>query len=364
MLFSPYLGTGAGRDPQLGDTEPSVRSALRLEDDESYAKRSRRPSSKVEGDISALVGGVQRTMIPPHVLSTIRASTVVSSETGRSYVNNGRVNILHKDGAPDIDALPHELGHAADPGLNDDLSQNADWYKRDPKDPDGNRWLVQAGRPDPREEGIADGFADRFTRLSTASGTPDATATLHADTGYTKGFSGFRDQHARAAYVASRAHASSSDFGHAEIPGKQSLIRGTSLDRGSGSRSITTIKKSGRVTSVGRDWVDLRRSELLKDSTPDKMLVGYMAHENPHVVPHLQAAGLGKAVDVGLSLYRDSHPPRPHPVEFKAGEDAVSARRESGRGAQARALTGWDRAGDRPNTAGHDSPLFKDRSRR
>jgi hypothetical protein len=341
LLFSPYTGTGAAADPTLPDYDRPIRAGLGMGDTERYAKRAKVSTDKAEQHIAGAVNAVKQTMIPRSTIDKGFGSVTVKPERGRSYAGTGFTHILHTDSGPDWAALPHEMGHMQDPGVDDHLSQNSDWLK--PTKQEG-RYAVQKGRPDPRSEGVADAFADRASRLGSAFDSVDSMKSLHSSTGYSTEFSGWKDQHGKAAYVASRVLSTAG----VEIPERDALVNdvkdpaprwtdGVAIEKG--NRSV-----SQRRVSIHPD--DQRRNAMLSSSTPNKVLVGWAAHEHPGVIQHLEAQGLGKAVKTGLDAYRSANPPKPHAVTLATGAEGNLSRGQFRQRRHAAALDKWAAAGE------------------
>lgn len=355
MLFSPWVGTGVGRDPALGpDHDAAIRSALKLDDTAKYMKSFGRTDTQAASDAEMLVNAVKRTSIPRSVIDTRQVRAGIVNATGRSNADNSTINILHQDGVPDVGSLAHEMGHTFDGALGDEYSQRRSWLKVSKRGEDD--FDVQGPRPDPREEGIADGFADRFTRLASARATPESMGEMHKSTGYSTEFSGFKDKAGKALYAAVRAHASSQDIPSEGVESRDTLV-GLSGITGSHDdsefRRVQTNQRSGKTATVRSDYVTgtvLNRGELMAASTPNKLLLGHMAHTYPHIVPTLEAQGFGKDVQKSLDLYRSSVPPVPHDVELKTGEDANLSRQQFRKEQHGRALSNWESARSRPNT--------------
>jgi len=363
MLFSPHVGTGEGGDPAVF-TRDRAEQALGTSVGRLTARR-RNPLTpdQAEAEVGALTGELARTSMPPHVMDALAATKVhtrINSSGERSNYDSGIVTINHMRGRPDVSALTHELGHALDPHVQSDaLDQRAGRWLKQNKD---GHWMLQANRPDPRGEGVADGFADRFQRLASSQVAPGEVADMHTKGvdihSYGSGFSGFKDKASKAAYSAVRAHTAAGDLHAAEaIPSREDLLVKAGMGPSSGwqTKTLQVMEKKGRSVRWAPEWVtgeDQWRNEMIDKSTGNSMLVGHLAHEHPHVQPVLEAGGFGKEMQKGLSLYREKFPPVPHAVELSMGDQGALSRTNHGKMRQARALDSLAEAteSERPNT--------------
>lgn len=112
-------------------------------------KRSHDATESMHGIISG-------SKLPNDLISLLSGRTTVKPLSGRNgeyYPDDGTININEED---DESTLLHEMGHRADNRLM--ALERPDHYERNNPNSTG------AAFPNPREEGIAEGFADRYLR--------------------------------------------------------------------------------------------------------------------------------------------------------------------------------------------------------
>lgn len=201
--------------------------------------------------------------------------------------------------------MTHELGHAMDVNISDRLTHRGDYVLSpgrithwiDPSQP-GRRWEGGtakwhrgAGRTpvrgaditaiaDPMEEAVADAFADRYTRykgqFSDTLANPEARVRDFARTGYSTGYSGWKNDLHRALYVATRYHTALSDDQAQQIPSRESLL-----------------KALPKEESRGINKMDMNINEYL--DTANKLALGHIWHHMPHIRGVVRQAGYEKA---------------------------------------------------------------------
>lgn len=218
---------------------------------------------------------------------------IVGHEGSQEEVIPARV--IYEKGKDGIDeeSLVHELGHHFDPNVNDPYNQRSSrWIK--------NKWVN--GRPDPAQEGVADGFAfahniqKDVSRELLEQGKTDKSFSNY---GYSTTFSGFANNTSKALYAAMAAHTAANpridDL--TQVPSRESLYN-----------KYKQIKP--RIDSKGR------RLSIESESTPESrhiantLLLGHMYDNHDHVRNTLHDLGLGKAGLDAHKFYKENDPTR------------------------------------------------------
>lgn len=202
--------------------------------------------------------------------------------------------------------MTHELGHAMDPNISETITHRGTYetspgrilYWVDPNEPGGTKYYGRAkhyrssglrpirGTPntasaDPIEEAVADAYADRYTRYK--GQFTDTLADVEGRvrdfkrTGYTVGYSGWKNDLHRALYVATRYHTALSDDQPQQIPSREAVLKGLPKSE----------SKNVRKVNMGSD------NEYL--DTVNKLVLGHMWHHMPHIRGVIKQAGYEKA---------------------------------------------------------------------
>lgn len=200
--------------------------------------------------------------------------------------------------------MTHELGHAMDPNMSNNITHRGSYeispgrirYWTDEKQP-GSRFFGSAkyhraaGRKpvrdapdtasaDPIEEAVADAYADRYTRYK--GQFTDTLANVEGRvrdfqrTGYTVGYSGWKNDLHRALYVATRYHTALSDDQPQQVPSRDAVLKGLPKSE---SRSIEKFNMGSN------EYLD----------TANKLVLGHMWHHMPHIRGVIKQAGYEKA---------------------------------------------------------------------
>ena len=191
-------------------------------------------------------------------------------------------------------SLIHELGHHFDPNLSDNFNQRdkVNYVKR------RGRSVETPGRPDPAQEGVADGFTIAHVRHKNkdrAMHEQGETGKLLHEHGYTTDFSGFANNTSKALYAAMAAHTAAypriDDI--KEIPSRTSLHKQYYPEK---------AKNVGYIGGIQNDPVERHNANVL--------LLGYMYDNHEHVRKTLDSLGLSKAGMDAHKFYKDNDPKR------------------------------------------------------
>ena len=191
-------------------------------------------------------------------------------------------------------SLIHELGHHFDPNLGDTFNQRdkVNYVKR------RGRSVETPGRPDPAQEGVADGFTIAHVRNKDkyrAMHEQGETGKLLHEHGYTTDFSGFANNTSKALYAAMAAHTAAypriDDMN--EIPSRASLHM---------QYYPKKAKNVGYIGGIQNDPVERHNANVL--------LLGYMYDNHEHVRKTLDSLGLSKAGMDAHKFYKDNDPKR------------------------------------------------------
>ena len=213
---------------------------------------------------------------------------IVGHESSHEEVIPGYVT--HKRGKDAIaeESLVHELGHHFDPNLDDLYNQRSShtWIK--------NRLV--SGRPDPAQEGVADGFAyahvikKDVSRELLEQGKTDKSFSTY---GYSTKFSGFANNTSKALYAAMAAHTAANpridDL--TQVPSRESLY------------NKHTQTKPRRRGAIGDNTPEARH-------IANTLLLGHMYDNHEHVRKTLHDLGLGKAGLDAHKFYKENDPTR------------------------------------------------------
>jgi hypothetical protein len=213
---------------------------------------------------------------------------IIEHESSHEEVIPGYVT--HKRGKDAIaeESLVHELGHHFDPNLNDLYNQRSSytWVK--------NRLV--SGRPDPAQEGVADGFAyahvikKNVSRELLEQGKTDKSFSTY---GYSTKFSGFANNTSKALYAAMAAHTAANpridDL--TQVPSRESLY------------NKHTQTKPRRRGAIGDNTPEARH-------IANTLLLGHMYDNHEHVRKTLHDLGLGKAGLDAHKFYKENDPTR------------------------------------------------------
>lgn len=191
-------------------------------------------------------------------------------------------------------SLIHELGHHFDPNLGDTFNQRdkVNYVKR------RGRSVETPGRPDPAQEGVADGFTIAHVRhkdTARAMHEQGETGKLLHEHGYTTDFSGFANNTSKALYAAMAAHTAAypriDDM--KEIPSRTSLHKQYYPEK---------AKNVGYIGGIQNDPVERHNANVL--------LLGYMYDNHEHVRKTLDSLGLSKPGMDAHKFYKDNDPKR------------------------------------------------------
>ena len=191
-------------------------------------------------------------------------------------------------------SLVHELGHHFDPNLSDNFNQRdkVNYVKR------RGRSVETPGRPDPAQEGVADGFTIAHVRhkdKDRAMHEQGETGKLLHEHGYTTDFSGFANNTSKALYASMAAHTAAypriDDI--KEIPSRTSLHKQYYPEK---------AKNVGYIGGIQNDPVERHNANVL--------LLGHMYDNHEHVRKTLDSLGLSKAGMDAHKFYKDNDPKR------------------------------------------------------
>lgn len=188
----------------------------------------------------------------------------------------------------------HEIGHVRDEATVDSFSHRRSLRHK----------------ADPREEGIADGHADRFVRHAghyEEALDPDApgrTDQIRSGGGYGIDYHHWKGSPVgKALYAATRVHASMSDGGAASVPSRDSLAARFGLEQPRGYLHAFEAKE---MVDIG-----------------DKALLGHLYDEHEHVRRALGNLGLDKVGQEAHALYRHLVSKEQGPPEEKWTQQAL-----------------------------------------
>lgn len=217
--------------------------------------------------------------------------------------------------------MTHELGHAMDPGMGNDVSNRGSYTFNGPIDhfvTPNNKVIIglrsisrlkkrfpdtwknyEAVRQtktvgaDPMEEGIADASADRYTRykgqFGDALANPERRIQDSKSSGYTTDYSGWKNKTQKALYLATRYHTALADnlSQPQQIPTRRQIIKALPETE---QKNIDKL----RFTSDGRPAFGGAGSNAYLD-TANSLALGHIYHHMPHVRDVLKQAGFEKA---------------------------------------------------------------------
>ncbi|NDB60054.1 hypothetical protein EB001_16635 [bacterium] len=216
---------------------------------------------------------------------------IVGHESSHEEVIPGYVTHTRGKDAIAESSLVHELGHHFDPNLNDLYNQR-----------DSHTWArnrMVGGKPDPAQEGVADGFAyahvikKDVSRELLEQGKTDKSFSTY---GYSTKFSGFANNTSKALYAAMAAHTAANpridDL--TQVPSRESLYNKYNQIKPRTPRRRAAI---GEITPESRHIANT-------------LLLGYMYDNHEHVRKTLHDLGLGKAGLVAHKFYKENDPTR------------------------------------------------------
>jgi hypothetical protein len=193
--------------------------------------------------------------------------------------------------------LVHEIGHQQDKRMDDPYSHRYR-YRKDRSRYGGESMTYSSA--DPMEEGLADGYADRYTSSSTSSyhkGMGDMYEDVLHDpsdptkamtrTGYSVGFGGWKNDTHRALYAASRIASRTGDNGRNQYPSRHEIMKDMGLQKVSG-------REAGYLEN--RDHAELA----------NQMALGHMLTTTPSLMKHLKGQGLDSVGRKARSAYIDA----------------------------------------------------------
>jgi len=213
---------------------------------------------------------------------------IVGHEGSQEEVIPARVILKRGKDGIDEETLVHELGHHFDPNLGDPYNQRSSrtWVK--------NRLV--SGRPDPAQEGVADGFAfahniqKDVSRELLEQGKTDKSFSNY---GYSTTFSGFANNTSKALYAAMAAHTAANpridDLN--QVPSRESLY------------NKHTQKNPRRRSAISENTPEARH-------IANTLLLGHMYDNHAHVRKTLNDLGLGKAGLDAHKFYKENDPTR------------------------------------------------------
>ncbi len=229
---------------------------------------------------------------------------IVGHESSHEEVVPARTVYKKHRNTIDQTSLIHELGHHLDPNLHDmfDQMSTQKWVKRR-----GRTVLADVGRPDPAQEGVADGRAlvmsnDYLENTSRDMFEKGETGDLFSHYGYSTKFSGFANNTAKALYAAMVAHTAAhprvEDM--QQVPSRSSLYKQYYPEKLTDSRGGRPSMREQR--DIGNDPKEQHKANVL--------LLGHMYDNHEHVRKSLDALGLGKAGMAAHKFYKDNDPKR------------------------------------------------------
>jgi hypothetical protein len=183
--------------------------------------------------------------------------------------------------------MTHELGHALDVNIKSDTTNRGSYIIGQDK----RTRRVRTAKADPMEEGVADASADRYTRYKGQFQDVLANTEKRAEdfrgTGYTVGYSGWKNQTHRALYAATRFHTALSDEQTQQIPSRDQIFK--NLPKPS-QREINRLG-SRENTNAYHDALN-------------SLALGHIVHNMPHVHGVLKQLGLDKAATTAHEYYK------------------------------------------------------------
>ena len=345
LLFYRSTATGKGRDPLLdrGERMDIARRAVGAERPvEDYQKKVAKVAESVSADrarrdMDFVATSLANSPMTNEEMTKVRAEVVVSPREGRAWADSTSDTIKlnsrpdswkggRRTMVPDTGPLVHEIGHRRDPNVRD-----------------GNSLRDLTGRSDPREEGIADGYADHHGNLL-ASDIGRNTARRFAGTGYTTDYSGFATDTDKALYTATRAHVEARGTSD-DIPNRDQLLKDRAIPEPKGLKPLPGMG--------GKDYDKIERQNGRKIANVNNaLMLGHMLHESPHARAAVEEGGYGKAAAAATKAYDTHFPPVPHEVPMLRGPEAAAARNGLSSRRQAAGLDRWADSVDanRPNT--------------
>lgn len=222
------------------------------------------------------------------------AEVTFRTEPARTEIVRGAASVNER-------VLMHEIGHTRDPILDDPYTTRTHIVqesKRSNRHRSGWSPERRLSRGDPVNEGLADGYADRFApsaprgRHYAGHGEEYEDAitdpSTEMDSGYGITSGSWKNKTHKALYVAARAHARSSD---------------TAVETG-------TINRDDLMRSLAKaNWDDPdkydpkhNRKHLEEGNT---MALGYMYQNMPHIREHLEHHGFGDVARQAHGAYLD-----------------------------------------------------------
>jgi len=203
--------------------------------------------------------------------------------------------------------LIHELGHHLDPNLHDMFNQrnNQKWVKRKGRTVFANPRLVNTGRPDPAQEGVADGRAlalstDYVENTSRDMYEQGETGDLFSHYGYSTEFSGFANNTAKALYAAMVAHTTANP----RVEDMQQVPSRTSLYNQYYPGKLN-LSKGGRMSISDQQEIGNNPKEQHKANA---LLLGHMYDNHEHVRKTLDSLGLRKVGMDAHKFYKENDP--------------------------------------------------------
>lgn len=181
--------------------------------------------------------------------------------------------------------LTHEIGHTLDPRTTSNYTARR----------------ALGHRADPAEEGLADGFADRYSRHA---GQFERTLAPGADRAKEMGVTGYSTDHhlwaknqtSRALYAAVRTHVALGDDNHKDVPNRHTL-----------SKQFRGVGEVDTSYNWNKDQErDQRRNNGEVMNKVNTLMLGQMYHEHPHVRQSLEHLGMTSTGETARDTYLSS----------------------------------------------------------
>ena len=327
MLFAPETGTFRPGDPLY----PREQRLADVKKTYGISARGSTPKARIE-EVQNIIAD---TNYSKQELEEGRAGVEIQTQRGRAGAYNSSINQIYigsvgLNNEEDNVTFAHEMGHSFDSKLRTRNGLKRGLEKAVMVETKGNVEIS------PTHEGIADGMADRYSRVESPyyhdnthysnrptihenerrlhPSHPDRLRDLKSH-GYTTKYKGWSNKQEQALYAATRLHAGMhGPTGIAEMPNVSELVQKHLHEEG------TKWVQNKRKENEDR-YIVARRGPNFEDSVPKvhdydylktptfknearALFLGKLLHENPAVHESMHQLGFGTVANHAVDTYK------------------------------------------------------------